>query len=151
MKTTAKLKLWGVTLAILGVTLIVLSTTIYSDSFGPFSNQPNKRLLIPGVLCVFFSFPLLVMGFSPQLTRLSAKVQTETVDHAKDDLNESVSKTTDVMMKAVTPSIKTAINELGTTNQISLEEQLKEAKRLFDQALITNEEYQALRNKILGI
>jgi len=70
-------------------------------------------------------------------------------------MKEAISKSADTVIPAITPSIKTAVSELKTDKKSSQynskADQLTEAKKLFDNNLISEDEYRAMRKNILGI
>lgn len=152
MKNSTKLKIWGVTQLIIGLSLLILGSTVFRDkSWDDFAWKPNFALFVPGMFIAFFAIGIIIAGFNPQITKFSAKLQSEVIDHAKEEIKESISKTADTIVPAITPSIKTAFSEINDCKKISKQNQLIEAKILLDNNLITEDEYQEMRKSILQI
>jgi hypothetical protein len=101
------------------------------------------------------SLPILISGFNPQIVKIGAKLQSEVIDYAGEDMKQAISKSAHTVIPAVTPSIKQAISDIKNENakdeDDSIEEQLIEAKKLFDDHLISEDEYKQMRRSILGI
>jgi len=55
------------------------------------------------------------------------------------------------VIPAITPAVKTAVSEFNRGVEVSKEDQLKEAEKLLNDDLITEEEYQEMRKNILGL
>jgi hypothetical protein len=70
-------------------------------------------------------------------------------------MKRAISKTSDTVIPAITPSMKKAISEIrGAKSDFdddSKEEQLIEAKKLLDDKLISEDEYMQMRKSILDI
>lgn len=136
--------------------LIFLGAVPFRDrSWDDFAWKPNFGLFVPGMFLGFFSFPVILSGFGPQLTKFHAKVQQETLDYAGQDIKDVTAKSAETIIPAITPSIKTAVSEiksgLNETNNKTRKELLLEAKHLLDEGLITKEEYENMRKDILDI
>ncbi|VEU82829.1 hypothetical protein [Acholeplasma hippikon] len=147
MKTTTKLKIWGFIQLILGMMLIVSANTVFAEE-DIFGKHVRPEVIVPGILLVFISIIIIFAGFAPELTSMSAKVQSESVQYAKDELEESISATSTVVAEGIKPAVKETIIEL---RQEDVESQLINAKSLFEQKLISESEYQELKKRILGI
>jgi hypothetical protein len=150
MKNSTKLKIWGFSQLVLAIILIILGAIVFRDrSWDHFAWKPNFGLFVPGMFLFVLTLPILITGFSPQITKFGSKLQSETIDYAHQDMKEAISKSADTVITGVTPSLKSAISELGfsakTSNQLSKEEQLIEAKKLLDQSLINDDEYHQIR------
>lgn len=146
MKNTTKVKIWGFTQLVIGAVLIVLAWFVYNkeDMFG---NSPNVAMFVIGILLAFWAFIIIIAGFDPQFAKFSAKMRSETLDYAKDEIKEATSKQAETVVPAVTPTIKRAYKEIK--DEKSVEDKLKEAKRLFDNEIITAEEYKEIRRRVL--
>jgi hypothetical protein len=156
MKVTKKLKIWGFSQLGIAVLLIILGSTVLRDrSWDDFTWKPNFALFVPGMFLAVLSLPIIISGFHPQITKLGAKLQSEVMDYAGEDMKQAISKSANTVIPAVTPSIKQAIseikNEKAKEENNSIEEQLIEAKKLFDDHLISEDEYKQMRKSILGI
>lgn len=152
MKNSVKLKYLGFSLLIIGVILIVLGGIVFRDkTWSHLGWKPNFALFVPGMFISILSLPFIASGYSPQIAKFSAKLSSETIDYAKDEIQESVSKTADTIVPSITPSIKKAYSELIDKNEMSKRDQLKEAKNLLDDKLISEQEYQEMRKNILEI
>lgn len=156
MKNTTKLKIWGFSQLAIAAILIFLGSTVFRDrSWDGFAWKPNFLLFVPGMFLSILSLPIIVTGFNPQITKFGAKLQSETLEHAGSEMKDAISKTANTVVPAITPSIKTAISELKTDNKttstLSKKDQLLEAKKLYDEHLISATEYQEMRKNILGI
>lgn len=152
MKNSTKLKVWGILQLIIGFLLLILASTVFRDkSWDDFAWKPNFALFVPGMFLSFFAIGIIITGFNPQITKFTAKLQSEVIDHAKEEIEESISKTADTIVPAVTPSIKMALSEFSDIKNQSKRNQLEEAKLLLDDKLITKEEYLEMRKNILNI
>lgn len=156
MKTTTKMKIWGFSQLSIAVLLIILGSTVLRDrSWDDFVWKPNFGLFVPGMFLALFSLPIILSGFNPQIAKIGAKLQSEVIDYAGEDMKQAISKSANTVIPAVTPSIKKAVSEIKneTINEEndSKEEQLIEAKKLLDDHLINDEEYKQMRKSILGI
>lgn len=115
MKTSTKLKILGCCMVAIGATLIVLSCTVlayypFGDPF--FGKTPQFGALVPGVFLCFFSIPIFITGFRPALMKMGAKLHSETMDHAGNEISKAGVKTVEVaapvidkMADAASPSI----------------------------------------------
>lgn len=150
MKTTKKIKIWGVIQLIIGPILVLLGTTVFNDGF-----MPYFPLFVPGILLSFSAFMIIIFGFTPEITKFMSKVQTETIEHSGQEMGEAYSKMSETVVPAVTPSIKKAVSEINggikKENHNDLEAQLTEIKKLKDKGIITTEEYTEMRKNILGL
>lgn len=152
MKNSTKLKVWGILQLIIGFLLLILASTVFRDkSWDDFAWKPNFALFVPGMFLSFFAIGIIITGFNPQITKFTAKLQSEVIDHAKEEIEESISKTAETVVPAVTPSIKMALAEFSDIKNPSKHKQLEEAKLLLDDELITKEEYLEMRKNILNI
>lgn len=152
MKNSTKLKVWGILQLIIGFILLILASTVFRDkSWDDFAWKPNFALFVPGMFLAFFAIGIIITGFKPQITKFSAKLQSEVIDHAKEEMKESISKTAETIVPAVTPSIKMALSEFSDIKNPSKRKQLEEAKLLLDDKLITEDEYLEMRKNILNI
>ena len=156
MKKSTKLKIWGFCQLGLAIILLILGGTVFRDkSWDNFAWKPNFVLFVPGLFLALFSLPIILMGFNPQIAKFGSKLQSETIDYAGKDMKEAISKSADTVIPAITPSIKAAVSEINsdkkTLEENSKESQLIEAKKLFDDHLISEEEYRAMRKSILEI
>lgn len=135
---------------------MLLGSTEFRDrSWDGFTWKPNFFLFVPGMFLSVLSLPIIVSGFNPQITKFGAKLHSETIDYASGDMKEAISKSADTIIPAMTPSIKTAVSELhsdkNTKESGSIKERLIEAKKLYDEHLISASEYQEMRKNILGL
>ncbi len=146
MKTSKKIKIWGLLQFLIGVILIIIGSVSYDKSF-PDIWAPNLPFFLPGTFLVVLSIPLLFIGFIPEITKLFAKLQSETIDHAGSNIKESISKQSSTVIPAITPSVKEAVHDIKKNK----ESRLEEAKSLLDKKLITKQEYEEMRKKILDI
>ena len=156
MKNSTKLKIWGFCQLALAIILIILGSTVFRDkSWDNFAWKPNFALFVPGLFLAFFSLPIILVGFNPQIAKFGSKLQSEVIDYAGKDMKEAISKSSNTVIPAITPSIKAAVSEFKsdkkTLEKDSKELQLIEAKKLFDDHLISEDEYRAMRKSILGI
>jgi len=156
MKVTTKFKIWGFSQLAIAMLLIILGSTVFRDrSWDHFSWKPNLALFVPGMFLAILSLPILISGFNPQIVKIGAKLQSEVIDYAGEDMKQAISKSAHTVIPAVTPSIKQAISDIKNENakdeDDSIEEQLIEAKKLFDDHLINEDEYKQMRRSILGI
>ena len=152
MKNSTKLKIWGFTQLSIAILLIILGSTVFRDkSWDHFAWKPNFALFVPGMFLSLLSLPIIVTGFNPQIAKFGAKLQSEVIDHAGQDMKSAISKSANTVIPAVTPSIKQAISEIKDDDDDSIKEQLIEAKNLLDEGLISEAEYNQIRMRILGI
>ena len=156
MKNSKKLKVWGFCQLAIAIILIILGSTVFRDkSWDNFAWKPNFALFVPGLFLAMFSLPVIISGFAPQITKFGSKLHSETIDYAGGEMKEAISKSANTVIPAITPSIKEAVRDIKgatqTQNTSSKELQLMEAKKLFDDKLINDDEYRKMRNSILGI
>lgn len=156
LKNSTKLKIWGFCQLALAIILLILGSTIFRDkSWDGFAWKPNFALFVPGIFLTILSIPVIVSGYNPQIAKFGSKLQSETIDYAGKDIQEAISKSADTVIPAITPSIKAAVSEIksdkNTLEKNTKEEQLIEAKKLFDNQLISEDEYRRMRISILGI
>jgi len=156
MKNSTKLKIWGFCQLGLAILLLFLGGVVFRDrSWDYFAWKPNFLLFGAGLFIGLISLPIITAGFNPQLAKFGSKLKSETIDYAGEDMKEAISKSADTVIPAITPSIKTAVSELKTDKKSSQynskADQLTEAKKLFDNNLISEDEYRAMRKNILGI
>lgn len=145
MKKTKKLKIWGLIQLVIAIILILLGIKSFNNGKG-FGMLPIGMVL--GVL----SLPIISFGFSPELTKLSSEVTKETLEHAGKDLGDVMFKTSHIAtpaIKNISGAVAEGFKEAKSTK--SKEELLFEAKELFAKEIITKEEYEEMRKKILGI
>ncbi|MFA7560711.1 MAG: hypothetical protein WCY80_01265 [Candidatus Izemoplasmatales bacterium] len=155
MKKSTKLKIWGFCQLALALILIILGSTVFRDrSWDDFAWKPNFALFAPGMFIALFSLSIIISGYNPQLAKFRAGLQSEVIDYAGDDMKKAISKTSDTVIPAITPSMKKVISEIkGVKSDFddSKEEQLIEAKKLLDDKLISEDEYMQMRKSILDI
>lgn len=155
MKNSTKLKIWGFLQLGFALLLVILGSTVFRDkSWDGFAWKPNFALFVPGMFLSVLSLPIIITGFNPQIAKFGAKLQSEVIDHAGKDMSSAISKTANTVVPAITPSIKQAVSEIKTnkvSDSDSIKEQLLEAKKLLDEHLISEDEYQLMRKNILGI
>lgn len=156
MKISTKLKIWGFCQLTLAIILVILGSTVFRDkSWDHFAGKPNLAMFVPGMFLLVLSLPIIVLGFNPQIAKFGSKLRSETIDYAGKDIKETISKSADTVIPAITPSIKTAVSEFRSDNKTldnnSKEGQLIEAKKLLDNNLISEKEYKSMRKSILGI
>jgi hypothetical protein len=144
MKKTTIFKIWGIIQLIIGIALLFLGFSD-KDSF----DMPNISLIYPGFLLIGLSLMILSVGFSPEVAKLKSKIEAETIDHAGKDISEAKRKGAETVIPAVTPELKRAYKTIK--DEKTIEEKLSEAQRLLDNKIITNEEYDQMRKRILGI
>lgn len=146
MKKTQKLKIWGLIQLIVGILLVILGFTTGRGSF-----SINMPLLMIGAFVTMTSFWLLMIGFAPQIAKFSSNVQSEVMDHAKDDIEKVYDQKTDIIKPAVRKMSEVVGDGLKSGMKSSYEEQLIEAQNLLDNKIITQEEFEQMRKRILGI
>lgn len=148
MKNTQKFKNAGFIVLSFAIVSVILAFTVFSkkDWYG---KRPDFVFLGIGMFSFVLSLPLLVTGFSPQIAKVTSKIQSETIDYAKEDIEKAVSKRANTIIPAVTPSLKHAYKEIK--DEKSIEDKLEMAQSLLDRKLITEEEYKQMRKNILGI
>ncbi len=156
MKVTTKLKIWGFSQMAIAILLIILGSTVFRDrSWDYFTWKPNLALFVPGTFLAVLSLPVILSGFNPQIAKFGAKIHSEVIEYAGDDMKQAISKSANTVIPAVTPSIKQAISEVKSgkskEDNDSIKKQLIEAKKLLDDQLISDAEYNQMRKKILGI
>ncbi len=156
MKNSTKLKIWGFCQLTLAIILLILGGTVFRDkSWDDFVWKPNFALFVPGLFLAILSLAFIVSGFNPQIVKFGSKLKSEVIDYAGKDIKEAISKSADTVIPAITPSIKAAVSELNSdkkpSKNNSKREQLIEAKKLFDDHLISEDEYKGMRKSILGI
>ena len=166
MKVTSKLKIVAACMTIVGGLLIILAIAFPNEEclncgkgweghqavFGEsVVTTPNFLFLIPGVMLAFFSLPVWVIALRPALTKMGAKIQSETMDHAGEDISEALDKTIDVGAPAAKKVVKTVVGTVKEAINGDVKEELLKAKNLYEEGMITKEEYEQLRKKILDI
>ena len=96
---------------------------------------------------IVISIGLLATGFKPSIAKVSAKLHSETMDHAGEDIGEAIDKTIDVAGPALKKTVKTIKSGFVDDTKTKLDE----AKALYENGDISEDEYEALRKKILNI
>lgn len=94
MKTSKKLKKIGLTCLIIGIAILITGIVISATDD---ELLPIMWLIVPGAFIIFISFPILIAGFSPQISNLGAKLHSETMDYAGKEISEAGVKTVEVM------------------------------------------------------
>lgn len=170
MKTSSKLKIVAAILTVLGIGLIIFGilTTkeisectncgqgweghreVFGESYFTRTEVNIAPIVVGGVL-TFVSIPLWFIGFGPQMTKMGARLQSETMDVAGEDIQEAASKTIDVAEPHVKRMTKTTAGAIKEGLKGDPREELEKAQNLYDEGLINEEEYEALRKKILGL
>jgi hypothetical protein len=148
MKSTQKFKNAGFIVLSFAIVSVILAFTVFSEKDW-YGKRPDFVFLGIGMFSFVLSLPLLFTGFSPQIAKVTSKIQSETIDYAKEDIEEAVSKRANTIIPAVTPSLKHAYKEIK--DEKSIEDKLEMAQSLLDRKLITEEEYKQMRKNILGI
>ncbi|HHT98799.1 MAG TPA: hypothetical protein GXZ79_01800 [Acholeplasma sp.] len=149
MKSTQKFKNAGFIVLSFALVSVILAFTVFSKKRLVRKKRPDFVFLGIGMFSFVLSLPLLVTGFSPQIAKVTSKIQSETIDYAKEDIEEAVSKRANTIIPAVTPSLKHAYKEIK--DEKSIEDKLEIAQSLLDRKLITEEEYKQMGKNILGI
>ena len=168
MKVSSKFKVIGIIVLITGIVLTILSFTAFKtcvnckpgweghrDAFGE-RYTPNMFLIFFGSTSIMIGISLLFMGLRPQMMKTAAKLNNETLDYAGKEVSETLEKTVDVAAPAIEktadvvgPAIgKVVSNVKGKSGKKS---QLDEAKALYENGDISEEEYEAMRKNILDI
>lgn len=174
MKKSKQLRIVAACMTIVGVILLILAFTIlktcdncgqgwegHRAAFGE-SYSPNFFLLVLGGALTMFSLALWFMSFSPQITKMSVQLHSETLDVAGKDIQEMASKSIDLAepimakgvdvtepyVKRVTKTKAAAVKEAFDGD---VKEELKKLQDLYNEGLITSEEYEELRKKKLGL
>ena len=168
MKTSTKFKFAGIITLIVGIVIVILSLTSFKtcvncgkgweshqEAFGK-SYAPNMILLPIGIIISMASISLLFMGFKPQMVKTAAKLSNETLDYAGKDVSDALEKTVDVAAPAIGKTadvVGTAIGKVASNakGETSYKNKLDEVKALYENGDITQEEYEAMRKKILNI
>ena len=166
MKVTSKLKIVALIMSIVGVMLIILGIAFpheeclncgsgwegHQAAFGDhIVETPNFLLLVPGIFITFFSLPVWAIALRPALTKVGAQIQSETMDYAGEDVKEAIDKTVDVAAPGAKKIVKTVVGSVKEAINGDVKEELLKAQQLYDDGLITEEEYQQLRKKILDL
>ena len=141
MKTSLKLRLIALIPLLIGVAMIVIGVSAFEVGSGGFVG-----LISAGVMVSFIALPLFIVSLMPTIAKTSADLNSESLELAGEKISENLEKGADVINPAiskVTKTIKGAVNDK--------EAELRNAKKLFDEGLIDEEEYQKVKNKILGI
>ena len=141
MKTSLKLRLIALIPLLIGVAMIVIGVSAFEVGSGGFVG-----LISAGVMVSFIALPLFIVSLIPTIAKTSADLNSESLELAGGKISENLEKGADVIDPAiakVTKTIKGAVNDK--------EAELRNAKKLFDEGLIDEEEYQKVKNKILGI
>lgn len=147
MKKTTIFKIIGFILLVVVIVLIVLGLNLSGPRthFGSLDLKPGY--IFAAFIVGFPTLVLLMWGFAPQMTKLGSQMQSEVIEHAKEDIKEATSKTADVIIPSVAPAIKKGVEIVKKDK----EAELNEAKELLNKNLITKEEYEKMRKNILGI
>jgi hypothetical protein len=164
MKRTTKLKIIaGVLLTVAAILIILGAGPLRDKSWDDFAWKPNFGLFIPGVFLAFITIPLWISSFAPLMTKWGAEIHAETMDKAGSSLQTAGKKTVDVAAPVVSygfdkmqPTVQKGINMVSeafrghgkTKDRAAL---LTEAKKLYEDKLITEEEYKKMRRDILDI
>ena len=141
MKTSLKLRLIALIPLLIGVAMIVIGVSAFEVGSGGFVG-----LISAGIMVSFIALPLFIVSLIPTIAKTSADLNSESLELAGEKISENLEKGADVINPAiskVTKTIKGAVNDK--------EAELRNAKKLFDEGLIDEEEYQKVKNKILGI
>ena len=140
-KVVAILRVMGCCSIIGGIVLIILGTVVFKVPHGPWT-RPNFGFLVPGVFItmaglgmLLFSFQRKMMAFQMQTAR---PVVSEGFTHASKHQGWSNIAS---QFKTMTPA----------EQKKCIETELGKAKDLRDKNLISDDEYQAMRKKILEL
>lgn len=96
----------GITLLIVGIVLIVLGAAVFRTEWGMGDTIPNLWLLIPGVMMVFISFSLILMGFMPKIQKMTIQGARYMQDQNKETLSDMASTQADIHSEAITKVTK---------------------------------------------
>lgn len=148
MKKTKIFKIWGAVQLGVGLIVVILAFIFKIDMDGPFT-MPNPGILTLGGFLTSTAVIILIIGFIPEIVKLFSNIKSEIIDHAGKDISEATKKGAETVVPAVTPELKRAYKTIK--DEKTIEEKLSEAQRLLDNKIITKEEYDQMRKRILGI
>ncbi len=94
------LKLIGALLLIIGIILVILGTAVSGNSI------PNLSLMMPGLVCIVFSIPVLFASFIPNINKTAIKTVKYLQQNNKEDLKDIVDTTADISGDAITKTAK---------------------------------------------
>ncbi len=108
MKTSTKFKIAGFCTLAVGATLVILAFTVFGENTG-IGTTPNFSFMVPGWFLFGLSVLLLFLGFKPNITKIQAKLHSDSMEHAGDEITKAGMKTVDV----VVPVGKKAVKEMS--------------------------------------
>jgi hypothetical protein len=99
------LRILGFTLLAAGIGLIV-SGIIVSQNIDPFESSLDFVLIMLGMFAIVFSIALIIGGFSPKMSALSARTNRYVQEISKGDLKAMADTQADISMEAVSKTAK---------------------------------------------
>lgn len=68
------------------------------------------EILMPGIMCIFFAIPLLIMGFLPNIQKTSIEIMKYTQEENKQDLKDISNNSAEISGEAITNVVKAVKN-----------------------------------------
>lgn len=100
------LKILGFVSLIGGIALIVLGTAIFPQTYSGNPVAPNAALFAPGMVLAVLAIPMLIIGFSANLAKLSVQAAKYIQEQNKDDLTKIVDDRAEIVGGAVKKTAK---------------------------------------------
>ena len=104
-------KILGLICVVVGIAGIILSV----KGFGDFK---TNNFMLGGILTslgFFLAFPLLILGFRPELSRMATKSTKYIQQENKEDLTDIASTSADIASEAITKTVSAVKKGLATT------------------------------------
>ena len=150
MKVSTKLKIFAILINIFGAIVIGLAF-VFTEEFAGI-NEPNFMLIGFGWMIEILSVPVWVSALSPHFTKMRAKLHSETMDYAGEEVSDALNKTAEVGAPATKKIVKTVVEGVRENqNNNDLKNELLKIQSLYDEGVITKEEYEQMRKKILKL
>ena len=105
----------GFGLLAIGLIVLIIGITTHVPDMGAddwFEKSSGRMTTIfIGIACCMFSVPLLVMGFKPEIARMTTKSNKYIQEQNKEDLKDLAANTGDITSAAVTPAVEESITK----------------------------------------
>ena len=149
MKVSTKLKILAILINVFGAIVIGLAFVFPEEFAG--STEPNFAFIGFGAMIEFASIGVWGMAFKPYFTKMKAKLHSETMDYAGEEVGDAINKTVDVGAPATKKIVKTVVSSAKEVLTDDVKEELIRAQKLYNEGIITKDEYEQLRKKILNL
>lgn len=105
----------GLSVLAVGVLLIVLGVAVFREDWGDGETVMNFALFVPGIMLSVLSVPLVMIGFTPKITKMQVETAKYLQQSNKGDLKDIATTSADIASDSIATVVKTVKNATEDT------------------------------------